>query len=116
MPGSDIEQRALGYLHANCSHCHNRRRPERRGARCFDPQKSYDFGLSVADLAAVSDTATYRTAVGSAIKPGSPGDSPVIDLVSHRGFGAQMPPLASERVDEDAVRLLVQWIQQMRAP
>jgi len=116
VPGSDIEQRALGYLHANCSHCHNRRRPERRGARCFDPQKSYDFGLSVADLAAVSDTATYRTAVGSAIKPGSPGDSPVIDLVSHRGFGAQMPPLASERVDEDAVRLLVQWIQQMRAP
>jgi len=116
VPGSDVERRALGYLHANCSHCHNQHRPARGGARCFDPQKKYDFGLSVADLGAVTETATYRTAVGSAIKPGRPGDSLLIDLVSHRGFGAQMPPLASERVDEDAVALLVQWIQQLRAP
>ena len=29
VPGNETEQAALGYLHANCSHCHNASRPNR---------------------------------------------------------------------------------------
>jgi len=36
--------------------------------------------------------------------------------VSHRGFFQQMPPLASERVDDGAVSLLERWIREMARP
>ena len=50
IPGAPVEVAALGYLHANCSHCHNQTRPERNGARCFEPKDSYDFTLAVDKL------------------------------------------------------------------
>jgi hypothetical protein len=120
LPGSDVERAALGYLHANCSHCHNQDRPEHGGARCFDPETDLDFGLSVHALSAPADTATYRSAIGPAIKPEHPEKSRLIELMTRRGFGGpavkQMPPLASERVDHDAVDLLKRWIRELRAP
>jgi hypothetical protein len=116
VPGTDAERAALGYLHANCSHCHNQNRPERSGARCFDPESELDFSLSVSALGAPAETATYRSAVGSAVEPGRPGKSRLIELMSRRGFGGQMPPLASERVDRDAVSLLERWALEMAAP
>jgi hypothetical protein len=116
VPGSDSERAALGYLHANCSHCHNQDRPARSGARCFDPENELDFALSVDALGAPADTATYRSAVDSVVEPGEPGESRLIDLVSRRGFFKQMPPLASERVDDSAVSLLERWIREMSPP
>jgi hypothetical protein len=116
VPGTDTERAALGYLYANCSQCHNRNRPERSGARCFDPKDNLDFSLSVNALGAPADTATYRSAVGSVVKPGRPDESRLFELVSRRGFFKQMPPLASERVDRDAVIVLERWIREMTAP
>jgi hypothetical protein len=120
LPGSELERAALGYLHANCGSCHNQDRPAHGGARCFDPENDLDFTLSVHALDAPANTATYRTAVGSAIKPGHPGKSRLIELVTQRGFGGpavkQMPPLATERVDHDGVGLLERWIRQLGAP
>jgi hypothetical protein len=116
VPGTDTEREALGYLHANCSHCHNQNRPERSGARCFDPQDDLDFSLSVKALAAPAQTAAYRTAVGSAVEPGRPDESRLFELVSQRGFGRQMPPLATERPDGSAVTLLERWIREMKRP
>ncbi len=113
VPGNDTERAALGYLHANCSQCHNPNRPERSGARCFDPESDLDFSLSVNALGAPADTATYRSAVGSVVEPGRPSDSRLFELVSRRGFFKQMPPLASERVDDSAVMLLERWIREM---
>ena len=111
VPGNEVERAALGYLHANCSHCHNQDRPRSNGARCFDPKKSYDFTLRVSALDAPQSTPTYRTAVGSAFKPGNPGGSKAIDLVSDRGLFKQMPPLATEHVDALAVANLRAWVQ-----
>lgn len=107
------QKAALGYLHANCSHCHNQDRPARTdGFRCFDPEQKFDFSLEVADLGAVEQTATYRTALGSVIKRGDPGDSKVIDRMSSRDrFPASMPPLASKRVDDDGVKTIRSWIE-----
>lgn len=112
LPGDEAEQAALGYLHANCSHCHNTARPERDGARCFDPENELDFSLSASD-AALADTNTFRTAVDEVIRPGRPDDSRVLERMSSRSRFSAMPPLATERVDADAVALLRRWIEAM---
>lgn len=111
IPGNSVESAALGYLHANCSHCHNQKRPKHTGARCFDPKNDLDFSLPVAQLDAVSSTPTYRTVVGQAVKPGAPDDSKLLDLVSSRGMFRQMPPVATEKVDASAVATLRAWIE-----
>ncbi|HEU0036227.1 MAG TPA: hypothetical protein VFQ53_36690 [Kofleriaceae bacterium] len=108
VPGTADERAALGYLHANCSHCHNQTRPA--SAPCFDPDRSFDFSLEVGDLATPADTAVYRTAIGEVIEPGHPDDSAVIRLMSRRGLVRQMPPLATEQIDDAAVAQLRRWI------
>jgi hypothetical protein len=113
---ADADARAaLGYLHANCGHCHNQQRPPRSGLRCFDPEKKLDFLLHAGELGAVTQTAAYRTAVGTAIKAGNPGGSEVVKRMSGRSrFPASMPPLASERVDDHGVEVVRAWIQGLR--
>jgi len=111
IPGAPVEVAALGYLHANCSHCHNQTRPERNGARCFEPKDSYDFTLAVDKLEAVAATPTYRTVVGHAVKPGDPDGSRLYELVSSRGMFRQMPPLATEQVDSAATANIRAWIE-----
>jgi hypothetical protein len=111
VPGNPVEAAALGYLHANCSHCHNQTRPERSGARCFDPRSDIDFSLTVGQLEDVASTPTYRTAVGEAVKPGDPDASKLFKLLRSRGMFRQMPPLATEKVDSAAVANLRLWIE-----
>lgn len=112
VPGDETEGAALGYLHANCSHCHNTSRPERVGARCFDPESELDFSLRANESPNVADTNTYRTAK-DVIEPGNPDDSRVLELTNRRSRFSQMPPLATEVVDTDAVALLRRWIEAM---
>lgn len=114
IPGSPAERSALGYLHANCSHCHNAARPgRRRGSRCFDPYGSLDLSLPVHRLASVSETPAYQSAIGNVIQPGQPGLSRLLELVSRRGPGRQMPPLGTTKVDARAVSGLGRWIEAM---
>jgi hypothetical protein len=110
VPGNAIEVASLGYLHANCSHCHNQSRPERSGARCFNPEDEYDFTLAVDALETTVSTPTYRT-MGDAVKRGKPNDSRLLKRVKTRAFLQQMPPLATEQVDEAAVVTLRAWIE-----
>lgn len=116
VPGTEVEQAALGYLHANCGHCHNAARPAGGGSRCYDPQKSLDLRLLTSRLATVEETPTYATAVGGAgkpVQPGRPEDSRLLDLVGRRGPPIQMPPLATEVVDDAALAVLRQWIEEL---
>jgi hypothetical protein len=111
VPGNPVEVAALGYLHANCSHCHNQTRPERDGARCFDPESGDDFTLAVDQLADARSTPTYRTVVGDAVKPGDPDGSKLYKLITSRGLFKQMPPLATEQVDDAAAANVRTWIE-----
>ncbi len=113
VPGNEIEQAALGYLHANCSHCHNASRPKRDGARCFDPESKIDFSLSAAEGSNVAETRTYRTAKNVCFKKGHPEASRMIELMGQRSRFKQMPPLATERVDTATLALLRRWIEEM---
>jgi hypothetical protein len=112
IPGNETERAALGYLHANCSHCHNTSRPKLEGARCFDPENDLDFSLRASEAETVADTRTYRT-MGEHLERGRPGESRLLELMNQRGGFRSMPPLASELVDRDAVALLSRWIEAM---
>ena len=112
IPGSDVERRALGYLHANCGHCHNRARPARGdGPRCYDPERSLDFSVSTRSPANPLAMPAVMSSVPRFVTPGDPDDSRLIALVSRRGRLLHMPPLASQRVDGEGVRALRTWIE-----
>jgi hypothetical protein len=115
VPGTPTERAALGYLHANCSHCHNQSAAARAAGKCFNPNRQLDFDLEFSlyadDLGEVGTTATYRTALGKVIERGNPSASKVVRLMSsRRGELAQMPPLGTERVDEQGLQIVRAWI------
>jgi hypothetical protein len=115
IPGTPVERDALGYLHANCSHCHNQSASARSHSKCFNPNQSLsfelDFTLHAGELGSVGETAAYRTALGEVVRRGEPGGSKVVELMSNRDGGfAQMPPLGTERVDEHGLSMIRDWI------
>jgi hypothetical protein len=112
VPGDALQRRAIGWLHANCGHCHNQNRPAPRALRCYDPQRSFDLSLRVDSLGSLEDTGVYRTAVGTVFEAGLPDDS----LAIKRIRGGEMPPLAVEFLDRGALDVLVQWLEAMPPP
>ena len=46
------------------------------------------------------------------VDPGHPERSVLLERIAKRGTG-QMPPLATSRVDDDAVRLIGDWIRSL---
>lgn len=109
IPGDALERRAIGWLHANCGHCHNQARPAPGALRCYDPERSFDLSLRTDGLGSLEATGVYRTAVGVVFEAGAPDDS----LAMKRIRGGEMPPLAVEYLDQTAVDALVQWLEQM---
>jgi len=117
VPGDATVQAALGYLHANCGHCHNQHRPAPAGARCFDPRRDFDLSLRVGELSTPEATAAYRTAIGNIVFAGAPAASPLLDRVHGGGFFvSRMPPLATEIIDPRAGPLLEAWIRGLEPP
>lgn len=121
LPGDETTQQALGYMHANCAHCHNQHRPEHAGPRCFDPRRKFDLSLRTDELASIEDTPMFKTAIDVVIVAGDPGRSAVVKRA--RGdlevFQARMPPLGTEALDPAVLPLLESFIQslpQKRAP
>jgi hypothetical protein len=114
-PGGLVERAALGALHANCGHCHN-------PFGTAWPDTELELRLAVADRQP-EDTTTYKTAVGEPlnqfradgyelrIDPGSPETSAVLHRMEDRGSRVQMPPIATEKVDEDGVAAVTAWIE-----
>jgi len=113
-PGEPAVQAALGYLHANCSSCHNP-----RGAAWIDTDM--DLELSVLDTSP-EDTRTYRSTVGVELQyfesedyvyrvvAGDPAASGLLHRMTVRGSDTAMPPVASELVHEDGLALISDWI------
>jgi hypothetical protein len=107
LPGDAQTQTALAYLHANCGHCHN---PDALGA---DRHISVYFWQRADSLARLQDTVTYRSLVTEKASP--LWIDAVLERMSNRGGKQQMPPIATEDVDEDgldAVRALMERLRQ----
>jgi hypothetical protein len=125
VPGDPTTQQALGYLHANCGHCHS---GEASGVTLGTP---YQLRLSTAELASPEATATYRTAVGVPtdefhapgvtyrVTPGDPSASAIVHRMAARdaaaGGGVQMPPVGTDQVDAEGLALVERWIRSLPA-
>jgi glucose/arabinose dehydrogenase/mono/diheme cytochrome c family protein len=104
----DLDRRARSFLHANCSQCH----VEAGGGNA---QMDLEFTTEAAKTRIFNVKPVHHTfgiADARLIAPGHPERSVLLQRISHRGEG-QMPPLATEVVDREAVELLRQWIQKL---
>jgi hypothetical protein len=116
LPGDENTRRVLGYLHANCGHCHNQHRPTASaGGRCYDPRRDFDLSLRAGKLATVHDTPLFQSAIGRVIVPGKPESSSLYQRArgDYALFQSRMPPLASETVDPGLLPLLAGWIRSL---
>jgi hypothetical protein len=105
---------ALGYLHANCGHCHNP-----NGSAWVDSKMILRLDTAEHD---VMTTQIYQTTVGvpleqwigrgytTRIIAGDPDNSAVFVRMSSRVMNVQMPPIATEYVDPTGMDLLRTWI------
>jgi hypothetical protein len=113
------ERAALGYLQGNCASCHNVKGP------------LSSLGMSLeAPVGAPRTAGALETAVGVAsryvphgtgdgalrIVPGDPAASVLVQRMSSRHAAVQMPPLGTSAVDEDAVRVVSEWIRELPGP
>jgi hypothetical protein len=111
---SPRERAALGYLHANCSGCHNGRGPLARLGLSLE----YRFGQAPA-----ATPAAIATALGAEsrfrlrpdrpaqrIAPGAPDASLLVARLASRNPLLQMPPLGTHVVDSSANELIAAWI------
>jgi hypothetical protein len=111
------ERAALGYLHANCGHCHGR--PDEAGA-------SVPVGVLLAQSVAEPDSgaAVVRSLLGAAsrfrpadvqhatqlVVPGAASASVLPLRMRSRDPRVQMPPLGTEIPDSEALALIERWI------
>jgi mono/diheme cytochrome c family protein len=114
VPGDVDTAQTLGYLHANCGHCHNK-----SGAAWPDTQMV--LRLNVVDRDVVT-SGVYQSIVdktlqywrGGAITlrvaPAQPDASALVARMEMRGSDNQMPPLATEIVDPSGVDLVRRWV------
>jgi hypothetical protein len=111
-PGGDVDRAALGYMHANCGHCHY-------FGSAIPPV--FDLRLKVTD-ATVQEAGAYVTGVGvglvgfsapgvtKRIVAGDPAASAVVYRMEQRGVLAQMPPIGTEQVHPEGIQAVTDWI------
>lgn len=105
----DLTLRVRSYLHANCAQCH----VEAGGGNA---QMELEFTtkldkMRLIDVKPVHDT--YGLSDARLIAPGHPERSVLLRRIGHREAG-HMPPLATSMVDREAVRLMKEWIEQLK--
>ena len=116
-PGDPSTAAALGYLHANCGHCHN---PDGSARPDTNMNLRLDLGQTSPET-----TNAYLTTVGVElqyfndtelsyrVEAGDPERSALIQRMSERGTDTQMPPFATELVHDDGVDLVSEWIRSL---
>jgi hypothetical protein len=121
VPGDATTRAALGYLHANCGHCHNP-----RGVARPDVDMTLRLDLTAATP---EDTTIYRNVVGvplyrfsqpgidTRVVAGDAAHSGLVFRMNQRspGLGRQMPPIATEVVDAGGVAAVSAWIDALPA-
>jgi hypothetical protein len=108
---------ALGYLHANCGHCHN---PE--GGAWSDSHMILRLDVEETDATA---NRVVQSTVGvdleqwidkgfdKRIVAGDPAASALFYRISQRTMNVQMPPIATEKTDDTGIELIRAWIQSL---
>ncbi|MEM9459852.1 MAG: c-type cytochrome domain-containing protein [Myxococcota bacterium] len=102
----DTTRRILGWLHADCVHCHN---------GSDGPSSSYDLRADVALTNLVgAESDSSGSAGGIRVIPGDPEGSLLFRAISGQGDDAEvkvMPPFGVDARDEVSIALVRQWIE-----
>lgn len=105
------ERAALGLLHANCGHCHHGRGGVpvalRLAQRVADPEAS-----RTEVLASLLTPSGRFNAGAPLIEPGQPRTSALVQRMRSRQGLLQMPPLGTQRPDDEGLALVERWITQ----
>lgn len=118
-PGDETTRAALGYLHANCGHCHNE-----RGLASVDTDMHLQLSV---DETTPEDTGIHRSTIGVPLQwwtvtqdqfdyrvvAGDPDASALAYRMAARGTGDAMPPMATEQVHQRGVDLVRAWIESL---
>ena len=116
LPGDATARAALGYLHANCGHCHGGASPR------ANLNLSAKVGMTVQTAPAVTTgmcaclgrwTGRKNVAGEQYARRILAGDADVSGIVGRmrvRGMGEQMPPLGTKRIDTAGVEAVSKWI------
>jgi len=108
---SPDERAALGYLHGNCSNCHNAEGPlQRLGLRLDYPLEAGPTAPALATTVGVSG----RFARGDAsvrIAPGDPHRSTLLQRIEATDPLARMPPFGRHQSHGAAIELLRRWVE-----
>jgi hypothetical protein len=115
LPGNTTtEQPALGYLHANCGHCHN---PNSKVYMDITPMV---LRLPVGPFATVASTPAYQTTVNvtgmaqgnltKIVVPGQPNQSILFYRFESTNPSVHMPLIGSEIMDPTGRTILRDWI------
>ncbi len=107
----DLDSRARAYLHVNCSHCHMQ---GGGGTAVFDVRHNIPT-----DRTKLIDTPVSQGAFGITdariVAPGRPFHSLLPYRMAKLGAG-RMPHFGSSVVDEEGLRLMLDWIAGMQGP
>lgn len=123
VPGAGVVVDALGYLHANCGHCHSQDYAG-DGIGGGGVNVPLRMNLRVSDVTP-EDTLAYITTIDAstrhvidgtdvAVVPGKPLESQLYVRAAARNDGS-MPPLGTEMPDDAGLQTLRSWIEQLAA-
>ena len=104
----DLETRARSYLHVNCSPCHMEAGGGNSRVRLNIERERDQMQL----VGAAAQHQTFDATSGMLVAPGNPQQSILYHRISRRGPG-QMPPRGTHVVDEDALKLIHEWIRRV---
>jgi len=106
---SATERAALGLMHANCGHCHHGSGGVpvalRLAQRVADPEAS-----RAEVLASLLSPSGRFNAGAPLIEPGQPQTSALVHRMRSRQGLLQMPPLGTQRPDDEGLALIERWI------
>jgi hypothetical protein len=104
-PSATLDARARSYLHSNCSHCHRKWGGGNAEFQLLAPLPLAEMGI----VGTRAGHGAFDVPGAKLLVPGRPEQSLILYRMRKVGLG-RMPHVASNVVDEDAVRLIEAWI------
>lgn len=108
-PSAGLEDRVRVYLDVNCAMCH---RPEGTGNAKIDLR----FDTALGSTGLIGENAAQGNlgiADAKLVEPGNPDKSLLLHRIETLGAG-RMPDIGSNLIDQDAVKLLREWITNLK--
>jgi uncharacterized repeat protein (TIGR03806 family) len=104
-----LDMRARAYLHANCSHCHRKWGGGNAEFQLLATLQPGDMGI----IGVRPAQGNFNIPAARLVTPHDPYRSILFYRISKLGSG-RMPRIGSNVVDEDGIRLIFDWIQEMQ--